>query len=122
MNKNELYAALKLLRQGTPESKEAVGGYCAVVRFPVCCDQVTLDIFNEFFHCEEASPGVLILSIVANDQRSIIYEHAEIALLNAVSYYGSLEKKFIFQCYRQFGVKLDVPAESVVTFITRAKK
>jgi hypothetical protein len=122
MNNNDLIKGLKVLRSGHPGSIEADGGHFACVRFSGNIESEVIEILSDFFHCELVSSTELLMIIVANNQLPILYEMSEVAMLNAASYYSGLEKKYIFQCYRAYGVKLDVPQESVINFISRAKK
>lgn len=122
MNNNDLIKGLRVLRSGSPGSIEADGGHFACVRFKGNIEPETIEILSDFFHCEVVSSTELLMTIVANNQMPILYELSEVAILNAASYFSGLEKKYIFQCYRVHGIKLDVPQESVINFISRAKK
>lgn len=122
MDKIKLYNALKILRSATPGSMPYQNGYAGVIAFAVPKDSEESNILLNFFHCSHANDSTLMCQIVGNNGLPLIYESNEVAMLNSHSYNAGLEKKFIFECYRSYGIKLEVPVETIVSFIKRDKK
>lgn len=122
MDKVKLYHALKILRSATPGSIPYKNGYAGVIAFSVKKDSDESNILLNFFHCNHVNDSTLICHVVGNNGLPLEYDSNEVAMLNSHSYSTGLEKKFIFECYRSYGVKLDVPVETVVSFIKREKK
>lgn len=125
MNSDFCYEAVKALRSASPTQRgDDERGYSALISMRSDVSDGAKTILKSCFvlDVETDDSNCMNFVLVDNSQVPIIYFDGEVARLNALNYIKSMEKKFVFHVFRNFGIKLDLPKESVITFISRSKK
>ncbi|MDU8351375.1 hypothetical protein RYA05_05600 [Pseudomonas syringae pv. actinidiae] len=124
MNSDHLYEAVKALRSAAPTHEGSdERGFRAMISMRSDVSEGAKAVLGScFVRSDDIDSRSMCFVLVDNSQAAIIYADGSIARMNALNYIKSMEKKFVFHVYRNFGIKLDVPKESVITFMSRDKK
>lgn len=124
MNTGFFYEAVKGLRSAIPASSgNDTDGFKAVIKLNSRLSSDAEGLLRACFSVDVASQNDERLGIVLVDNLSkpILYISETVACSNAANYLKSIEKKFLFHAFRTYNIKLDVPTESIVTFMPRKK-
>lgn len=122
MDNNKLKTCLDILKSASPDAIVSGDGFVSVIRIPVNIDASSVGILKEFFHTGCLDDGSFVCYIVDNKGIPIIHLDLDDALMNAFSYFSGMEKKYIFESYRIYGIKLEIPKEVTITFLKRSGK
>jgi hypothetical protein len=112
------YSAIKALRLSKAASLPRGSGYVAVILIPETTLQV-MQVLEECFYCTKLDDNKFSVMVSDNFGNPIVFDSEASAISACLQLGSTLEKKYIFFCYRSYGLKIDIPQEVTISFVKR---